>query len=82
MDESIRDAAILRLGEWLGETETSAEDWQITPFEDAVLFAPAGGRRSNRLFLVRGASVVAFSPATMSFDDAYSTLVPPETAEE
>ena len=55
-------------------TGVSADDWQITNFEDALLIAPSGHRRSNRLYLVRGREIAAFSPSVTSFDDAYGTL--------
>ena len=58
----------------LDVTPTSADDWQITKFEDALLFAPSGQRRSNRLYFVRGRAIVAFSPSVTSFDDAYASL--------
>jgi len=70
--------AIAVLARWLsqhGAAADAGEDgWQVSAFEDCFLLTPSGGRRSNQLYLVRGQSVVAFSPATMSLDDAYATL--------
>jgi hypothetical protein len=74
-----RQSALLALNDWLlghGVDAVEAEEdaWLISEFEDAYLFAPAEGRRSNRLYLVRGHAVSAFSPSTTSFDDAYAAL--------
>ncbi len=71
--------ATKELNAWLAEHEvpnahTTPDDWNISPFEDALLFAPAGHRRSNRLYFVRDGVVCAFSPSTTSFDEAYARL--------
>ena len=60
-------------GENSAEHPLNLEEWQATEFEDAYLVSPAG-RRSNRLYFVRGDDVVAFSPSVTSFDDAYARL--------
>lgn len=79
IDENTRLAAIRHLNAWLTEhgmtgASTSVGDWTITPFEKALLFAPVGQARSNRLYFVLGSSVAAFSPAVTSFDEAYARV--------
>lgn len=83
MTDEQKAAAIETLNKWLAEhgvpaSNTTPDDWNINPFEDALLFAPAGQRRSNRLYFVRGEVVSAFSPSTTSFDEGYAQLGHPE----
>lgn len=82
LDEQMA-AAIETLNTWLAEhgvhdAHTTSDDWNINPFEDALLFAPAGQRRSNRLYFVRGDAVSAFAPSTTTFDEGYAQLGHPE----
>lgn len=79
MTEEQRTVAVQALNSWLSSNEaqeatTTAADWNINPFEDAILLTPAGRRRSNRVYLVRGVQVIAFAPSTTSFDEAYAEL--------
>ena len=78
MDENVQTSALGALNTWLadhGVLEPSAiEDWNISPFEDALLFSSSGQRRSNRLYLVRGSAVVAFSPSMTTLDEAFARL--------
>lgn len=82
LDEQ-KAAAIETLNKWLAEhgvpdASTTPDDWNINPFEDALLFARAERRPSNRLSFVRGEVVFAFSPSTTSFDEGYAQLGHPE----
>lgn len=83
MPDEQKAVATETLNKWLAEhgvpdAHTTPDDWNINPFEDALLFAPAGQRRSNRLYFVRGDVVSAFSPSTTSFDEGYAQLGHPE----
>ncbi|HEY4225754.1 MAG TPA: hypothetical protein VGM70_08070 [Pseudolysinimonas sp.] len=79
MAEDSQESALGTLNTWLAEhgvLESSAlDDWDVSPFDDALLFSSAGQRRANRLYLVRRGVVVAFSPSTTTFDQAYAQLV-------
>lgn len=83
MTDEQNAAAIETLNKWLAKhgapgANTTPDDWNISPFEDAMLFAPTGHRRSNRLYFVRGDVVSAFSPSKTSFDEGYAQLGHPE----
>jgi hypothetical protein len=72
-------AAIAVLTHWcsqrgLAGVDAADDNWQASVFEDCFIIRPSGGRRSNQLYLVRGESVIAFSPATTSLGDAYAAL--------
>lgn len=73
------EEALGTLNAWLAEHGQGAStfgqnDWAISAYREAFLFSPSGGRRSNRLYLVRGIEVTPFSPATTSLDEAYAEL--------
>ncbi|WP_404290736.1 hypothetical protein [Glutamicibacter arilaitensis] len=83
MTDQRNDAAIATLNGWLAEhgvpdAHTTPEDWEISPFQDALLIVPANQRRTNRVYLVRGEMVSAFSPSTTTFDEGYARLGNPE----
>jgi len=83
MSDGQTNAAVETLNKWLAEhgmpdARTLPEDWNINPFEDALLFSPVGQRRSNRVYFVRGESVSAFSPSVTTFDEGYAQLGDPE----
>lgn len=76
---SDRYQALAALNAWLSEhgqdTSASTKDaWNISEYRDARVFSPAGGRRSNVLYLVLGDSVAWFSPARTTLEEAYSVL--------
>ncbi|MDO4258411.1 MAG: hypothetical protein Q4C87_02705 [Actinomycetaceae bacterium] len=66
-------AWLQREGEELPQVKPS--DWDINPYRTAYLIAPSEGRRSNRLYLVRGNDGVAFAPSAMRIEDAYAKLL-------
>lgn len=73
-----KEQAFLTLNEHFqqqGLNVSLMDDWTITPFQDAFVFSPANGLRSNRLYMVRDDKVKSFSPATESIEEAYSSLV-------
>lgn len=83
MPDEQKAVATETLNRWLSEhgvpdAHTTPDDWNINQFEDALLFAPVGQRRSNRLYFVRGDAVSAFSPSTTSFDEGYAQLGHPK----
>ena len=77
---SQRSKALVTLNAWLVQRDQSIQssdegDWAITEYRDAFVFSPAGGRRSNLLYVVRGDRVEPFSPATTALDEVYRGLV-------
>ncbi len=73
-------AAVETLNKWLNnnggqDVKTTVNDWVWHKIDDAILFSPIGGRRSNRLYLVKGDKVVAYSPSVTTFNQAYVKLI-------
>ncbi|MEI7054739.1 hypothetical protein WBG06_02875 [Nocardioides sp. CCNWLW239] len=67
------------------DTSASTLDaWSISKHKDARVFSPRGGRRTNRLHMVRDGLVVAYSPSTESTEAAYArmTLEAADTRED
>ncbi|GGU44393.1 hypothetical protein [Nocardioides albus] len=57
------------------DTSASTLDaWSISRHKDAWVFSPGGGRRTNRLHMVRNGLVVAYSPSTEPTDAAYARM--------
>lgn len=71
--------ALVALNSWLAdrgqETGSSTEEaWNISPYKEGFVLSPAGGARSNLLYVVVDDMVKAFSPATTSIEEAYVML--------
>lgn len=76
---STPEQALGAFNAWLAEhglraSTSTGSDWTITAYRDAFVFSPSGGRRSNRLYVVRGSEVQPFSPAVTSLDEAYAEV--------
>lgn len=72
-------AALETLNSWMQEIGserpiTNLDSWVVSEYKDAFLFAPAGGKRANLLFLVRDGRVASFSLSSASLADTYRTL--------
>lgn len=62
-------AAVETLNEWLNENgsqdvKTTVNDWACHKIDDAFMLYPIAGKRANRVYLVRGDDVIAYSPYT------------------
>lgn len=70
------DTALAVFNKWLeqkGMESATKASWDVNPFEEAFLIAPRE-RRSNWVYLVKDKGIIAFSPSSLSFDDAYKQL--------
>ena len=70
------DTAFAVFEKWLQNHDNGTvnkDDWNINAFEGGFLLSPKE-KRSNRVYLVKDKGIVAFSPSSTSFDDAYKQL--------
>ncbi|HRQ07283.1 MAG TPA: hypothetical protein PK000_04000, partial [Candidatus Saccharibacteria bacterium] len=57
-------------------SSSTLDNWDIAHGEERDIFSflPAGGKRSNRIYLVKNDKAFAFSPAEMDFTEAMEKL--------
>ena len=67
-------AALAVLNAHLSGSGSVAQDWNIAPYKDAFAFTPAGGARSNTVYVVWGGRVGIFRPALANLEDVYQQL--------
>lgn len=67
-------AALNALNTHLNNASTTLEDWDITEYNDALVFSVKSPARSNLLYLVNDAQVKSFSPSNQTLEEAYSEL--------
>lgn len=71
--------ALATLNAWFASHESDVSNstldtWNIWPYRDAWGFTPAGGQRTNRLYMVRDLTVVSYAPTSETDEEAYARL--------